>query len=226
MVSPHQSPPTSPPSWRKHKRQHSGGNVDRQPVVSTAAVAWTQFRETQTGNALPGRKNKILKKFCLFNYLYLSPLQDQCLVMACGRPTRHLLPVRSVGSVSQQTRHRPVRCPQCIPHQSRCRNNIYGFFFILLICSNSCIRTKSNVKAKEKWTCSAHVALKCVTTWWRNLILLTFSIFNIPYRYSTALYQPVKYSWRWFSLFCFHFFSSDSKCSSLCSSVRWNRVWD
>lgn len=100
------------------------------------------------------------------------------------------------------------------------------FFLILLICSNSCIRTKSNVKAKEKWTCSAHVALKSVTTWWRNLILLTFSIFNIPYRYSTALYQPVKYSWRWFSLFCFHFFSSDSKCSSLCSSVRWNRVWD
>uniref|UniRef100_A0A3P8UY26 RALBP1 associated Eps domain containing 1 n=1 Tax=Cynoglossus semilaevis TaxID=244447 RepID=A0A3P8UY26_CYNSE len=49
VVSPHQSPPTSPPSWRKHKRQHSGGNVDRQPVVSTAAVAWTQFRETQTG---------------------------------------------------------------------------------------------------------------------------------------------------------------------------------
>uniref|UniRef100_A0A7N8YBA0 RALBP1 associated Eps domain containing 1 n=1 Tax=Mastacembelus armatus TaxID=205130 RepID=A0A7N8YBA0_9TELE len=48
VVSPHQSPPTSPHSWRKHKRQHSGGNADRQPVAATGAV-WTQFREPQTG---------------------------------------------------------------------------------------------------------------------------------------------------------------------------------
>lgn len=50
VVSPHQSPPTSPHSWRKHKRQHSGGNTDRQPVVTAAGSAWTQFREPQTGN--------------------------------------------------------------------------------------------------------------------------------------------------------------------------------
>lgn len=50
VVSPHQSPPTSPHSWRKHKRQHSGGNADRQPAVATAGAAWTQFREPQTGN--------------------------------------------------------------------------------------------------------------------------------------------------------------------------------
>uniref|UniRef100_A0A667Z6N5 RALBP1 associated Eps domain containing 1 n=1 Tax=Myripristis murdjan TaxID=586833 RepID=A0A667Z6N5_9TELE len=49
VVSPHQSPPTSPHSWRKHKRQPSGGNTDRQPVVSAAGAVWTQFRETQTG---------------------------------------------------------------------------------------------------------------------------------------------------------------------------------
>lgn len=50
VVSPQQSPPTSPHSWRKHKRQHSGGNTDRQPVVTAAGAAWTQFREPQTGN--------------------------------------------------------------------------------------------------------------------------------------------------------------------------------
>uniref|UniRef100_A0A3Q3WXY0 Uncharacterized protein n=1 Tax=Mola mola TaxID=94237 RepID=A0A3Q3WXY0_MOLML len=49
VVSPHQSPPTSPHSWRKHKRQHSGGNADRQPVVAAPGVVWTQFREPQAG---------------------------------------------------------------------------------------------------------------------------------------------------------------------------------
>uniref|UniRef100_A0A3B4AJR7 Uncharacterized protein n=1 Tax=Periophthalmus magnuspinnatus TaxID=409849 RepID=A0A3B4AJR7_9GOBI len=54
VVSPHHSPPTSPLSWRKHKRQHSGGNIDRQQPVPTAAGAvWTQFREPQPG-PVPG----------------------------------------------------------------------------------------------------------------------------------------------------------------------------
>uniref|UniRef100_A0A669BMV2 RALBP1 associated Eps domain containing 1 n=1 Tax=Oreochromis niloticus TaxID=8128 RepID=A0A669BMV2_ORENI len=48
VVSPHQSPPTSPHSWRKHKRQHSGGNAERQPVVAATGAVWTQFREPQT----------------------------------------------------------------------------------------------------------------------------------------------------------------------------------
>lgn len=47
VVSPHQSPPTSPHAWRKHKRQASGGNVER-PVVVAGAV-WTPFREAQAG---------------------------------------------------------------------------------------------------------------------------------------------------------------------------------
>ncbi|XP_030628511.1 ralBP1-associated Eps domain-containing protein 1 isoform X2 [Chanos chanos] len=47
VVSPHQSPPTSPHTWRKHKRQASGGNVDRQPAV--AGAVWTPFREAQSG---------------------------------------------------------------------------------------------------------------------------------------------------------------------------------
>ncbi|XP_056437960.1 ralBP1-associated Eps domain-containing protein 1 isoform X1 [Gadus chalcogrammus] len=51
VVSPHQSPPTSPHSWRKHKRQASGGSsaADRPPAVATApAGVWTQFREAPT----------------------------------------------------------------------------------------------------------------------------------------------------------------------------------
>uniref|UniRef100_A0A8C8MDK4 RALBP1 associated Eps domain containing 1 n=1 Tax=Oncorhynchus tshawytscha TaxID=74940 RepID=A0A8C8MDK4_ONCTS len=52
VVSPHQSPPTSP-HWRKHKRQASGGNVERQPVVVAGAV-WTPFREPQAGPVVSG----------------------------------------------------------------------------------------------------------------------------------------------------------------------------
>uniref|UniRef100_A0A673W8H7 RALBP1 associated Eps domain containing 1 n=1 Tax=Salmo trutta TaxID=8032 RepID=A0A673W8H7_SALTR len=52
VVSPHQSPPTSP-HWRKHKRQASGGNVERQPVVVAGAV-WTPFREAQAGPVVSG----------------------------------------------------------------------------------------------------------------------------------------------------------------------------
>uniref|UniRef100_A0A3P9I286 RALBP1 associated Eps domain containing 1 n=1 Tax=Oryzias latipes TaxID=8090 RepID=A0A3P9I286_ORYLA len=51
VVSPHQSPPTSPHSWRKHKRQPSGGNPDRPAAVAAPGVAWTQFREPQPGPA-------------------------------------------------------------------------------------------------------------------------------------------------------------------------------
>ncbi|XP_066515166.1 ralBP1-associated Eps domain-containing protein 1 isoform X1 [Hoplias malabaricus] len=47
VVSPHQSPPTSPHAWRKHKRQASGGAVERQPPV--AGVVWPPFREAQSG---------------------------------------------------------------------------------------------------------------------------------------------------------------------------------
>uniref|UniRef100_A0A8B9L3Q8 RALBP1 associated Eps domain containing 1 n=1 Tax=Astyanax mexicanus TaxID=7994 RepID=A0A8B9L3Q8_ASTMX len=46
VVSPHQSPPTSPHAWRKHKRQASGGAVERQPAV--AGASWPPFREAQS----------------------------------------------------------------------------------------------------------------------------------------------------------------------------------
>nr|XP_055041526.1 LOW QUALITY PROTEIN: ralBP1-associated Eps domain-containing protein 1 [Misgurnus anguillicaudatus] len=45
VVSPHQSPPTSPHAWRKHKRQASGGNIERQPSVPGGV--WPPFREAQ-----------------------------------------------------------------------------------------------------------------------------------------------------------------------------------
>lgn len=82
VVSPHQSPPTSPPSWRKHKRQLSGGNADRQPVVVAAAAAaaaatggvWTHFRDPQAGNVLPAARSRLGKSplhcpaFTLFSF--------------------------------------------------------------------------------------------------------------------------------------------------------------
>ena len=68
VVSPHQSPPTSPHSWRKHKRQHSGGNADRQQVVAAAGAAWTQFRDPQTGNHTVG-SGLTAAWFPLFNIL-------------------------------------------------------------------------------------------------------------------------------------------------------------
>uniref|UniRef100_A0AAY5E7P5 RALBP1 associated Eps domain containing 1 n=1 Tax=Electrophorus electricus TaxID=8005 RepID=A0AAY5E7P5_ELEEL len=52
VVSPHQSPPTSPHAWRKHKRQASGGAVDRPPAV--AGAAWPPFREAQPGTHCDG----------------------------------------------------------------------------------------------------------------------------------------------------------------------------
>ncbi|XP_064412113.1 ralBP1-associated Eps domain-containing protein 1 isoform X5 [Latimeria chalumnae] len=49
VVSPHQSPPTSPHSWRKHKRHPSGGNTERPPAGP--GTMWTPFGETQSGSA-------------------------------------------------------------------------------------------------------------------------------------------------------------------------------
>ncbi|MBN3282762.1 REPS1 protein, partial [Polyodon spathula] len=48
VVSPHQSPPTSPHSWTKHGRHPSGGNSERPPAAT--GTVWTPFREAQSGN--------------------------------------------------------------------------------------------------------------------------------------------------------------------------------
>ncbi|KAG2467273.1 REPS1 protein, partial [Polypterus senegalus] len=48
VVSPNQSPPSSPHTWRKHKRHPSGGNSERTPGAT--ATVWTPFGEAQPGS--------------------------------------------------------------------------------------------------------------------------------------------------------------------------------
>ncbi|XP_075059206.1 ralBP1-associated Eps domain-containing protein 1 isoform X2 [Mixophyes fleayi] len=49
VVSPQQSPPSSPHSWRKHSRHASGGNSER-PVTGSGPL-WTPYSEAQTGSS-------------------------------------------------------------------------------------------------------------------------------------------------------------------------------
>ncbi|XP_068933339.1 ralBP1-associated Eps domain-containing protein 1 isoform X9 [Petaurus breviceps papuanus] len=49
VVSPQQSPPTSPHSWRKHNRHPSGGNNER-PLAGPGPF-WSPFIEAQTGSS-------------------------------------------------------------------------------------------------------------------------------------------------------------------------------
>uniref|UniRef100_A0A2R8MLN0 RALBP1 associated Eps domain containing 1 n=1 Tax=Callithrix jacchus TaxID=9483 RepID=A0A2R8MLN0_CALJA len=49
VVSPQQSPPTSPHTWRKHSRHPSGGNSER-PLAGSGPF-WFPFGEAQSGNS-------------------------------------------------------------------------------------------------------------------------------------------------------------------------------
>ncbi|XP_077875167.1 ralBP1-associated Eps domain-containing protein 1 isoform X5 [Ictidomys tridecemlineatus] len=49
VVSPQQSPPTSPHTWRKHNRHSSGGNNER-PLAGPGPF-WSPFGETQSGSS-------------------------------------------------------------------------------------------------------------------------------------------------------------------------------
>ncbi|XP_059033402.1 ralBP1-associated Eps domain-containing protein 1 isoform X2 [Mustela lutreola] len=49
VVSPQQSPPTSPHTWRKHSRHPSGGNSER-PLAGPGPF-WSPFGEAQSGSA-------------------------------------------------------------------------------------------------------------------------------------------------------------------------------
>ncbi|KAM5167563.1 ralBP1-associated Eps domain-containing protein 1 isoform 4-T4 [Callospermophilus lateralis] len=49
VVSPQQSPPTSPHTWRKHNRHSSGGNNER-PLVGPGPF-WSPFGEAQSGSS-------------------------------------------------------------------------------------------------------------------------------------------------------------------------------
>ncbi|XP_054841510.1 ralBP1-associated Eps domain-containing protein 1 isoform X3 [Eublepharis macularius] len=52
VVSPQQSPPTSPHSWRKHSRHPSGGNNER-PLAGSGPF-WAPFSEAQSGSCNTG----------------------------------------------------------------------------------------------------------------------------------------------------------------------------
>nr|XP_056708895.1 ralBP1-associated Eps domain-containing protein 1 isoform X5 [Euleptes europaea] len=52
VVSPQQSPPTSPHSWRKHSRHPSGGNNER-PLAGPGPF-WAPFSEAQSGSCNTG----------------------------------------------------------------------------------------------------------------------------------------------------------------------------
>ncbi|KAM9355293.1 ralBP1-associated Eps domain-containing protein 1 isoform 1-T1 [Pholidichthys leucotaenia] len=100
VVSPHQSPPTSPHSWRKHKRQHSGGNADRQPVVAATGAVWTQFREPQTG---PATSDGMWS-----SHSPPPPSQESWVSFTADTPPSSTIPAMHPSSVQESTTIRTV----------------------------------------------------------------------------------------------------------------------
>uniref|UniRef100_A0A8C6T1C2 RALBP1 associated Eps domain containing 1 n=1 Tax=Neogobius melanostomus TaxID=47308 RepID=A0A8C6T1C2_9GOBI len=100
VVSPHQSPPTSPLSWRKHKRQHSGGNVDRQQSVPAAGAVWTQFREPQSG-PVPGEG-------MWSSHSPPLPSQESWVSFTADTPPSSTIPAIHPSSVQESTTIRTV----------------------------------------------------------------------------------------------------------------------
>ncbi|XP_037541855.1 ralBP1-associated Eps domain-containing protein 1 isoform X2 [Nematolebias whitei] len=101
VISPHQSPPTSPHTWRKHNRQHSGGNVERQPAVAATGAVWTQFREPQTGPATgdgtwPSHSPPPL------------PSQESWVSFTADTPPSSTLPAMHPSSVQESSTIRPA----------------------------------------------------------------------------------------------------------------------
>ncbi|KAM3860891.1 ralBP1-associated Eps domain-containing protein 1 [Diretmus argenteus] len=100
VVSPHQSPPTSPHSWRKHKRQASGGNAERPPVMATAGAVWTQFREPQTA---PGPGDAMWS-----SHSPPLPVQESWVSFTADTPPSSALPAMHPSSVQESTTIRTV----------------------------------------------------------------------------------------------------------------------
>uniref|UniRef100_A0A8C6KE04 RALBP1 associated Eps domain containing 1 n=1 Tax=Nothobranchius furzeri TaxID=105023 RepID=A0A8C6KE04_NOTFU len=100
VISPHQSPPTSPHSWRKHKRQHSGGNPDRQAVGAAAGAVWTQFREPPAG---PGPVEGIWA-----SHSPPPPSQESWVSFTADTPPSSTLPAMHPSSVQENTTIRTV----------------------------------------------------------------------------------------------------------------------
>uniref|UniRef100_A0A8C0GVD1 RALBP1 associated Eps domain containing 1 n=1 Tax=Chelonoidis abingdonii TaxID=106734 RepID=A0A8C0GVD1_CHEAB len=97
VVSPQQSPPTSPHTWRKHNRHPSGGNNDR-PLAGPGPF-WAPFSEAQPGSSTTGDP--------IWSGHSPPPHQENWVSFADTPPTSTLLAMHP-ASVQDQTTVRTV----------------------------------------------------------------------------------------------------------------------
>ncbi|XP_053770113.1 ralBP1-associated Eps domain-containing protein 1 isoform X5 [Desmodus rotundus] len=96
VVSPQQSPPTSPHTWRKHSRHPSGGNSER-PLAGPGPL-WSPFGEAQSGSSAGD---------AVWSGHSPPPPQENWVSFADTPPTSTLLPMHP-ASVQDQTTVRTV----------------------------------------------------------------------------------------------------------------------
>ncbi|XP_054426013.1 ralBP1-associated Eps domain-containing protein 1 isoform X6 [Pteronotus mesoamericanus] len=96
VVSPQQSPPTSPHTWRKHNRHPSGGNSER-PLAGPGPF-WSPFGEAQSGTSAGD---------AVWSGHSPPPPQENWVSFADTPPTSTLLPMHP-ASVQDQTTVRTV----------------------------------------------------------------------------------------------------------------------
>ncbi|XP_054841518.1 ralBP1-associated Eps domain-containing protein 1 isoform X4 [Eublepharis macularius] len=97
VVSPQQSPPTSPHSWRKHSRHPSGGNNER-PLAGSGPF-WAPFSEAQSGSCNTGDP--------MWSGHSPPPHQENWVSFADNTPTSTILAMHP-ASVQDQTTVRTV----------------------------------------------------------------------------------------------------------------------
>uniref|UniRef100_A0A8D0BAJ4 RALBP1 associated Eps domain containing 1 n=1 Tax=Salvator merianae TaxID=96440 RepID=A0A8D0BAJ4_SALMN len=97
VVSPQQSPPTSPHTWRKHSRHPSGGNNER-PLAGPGPF-WAPFSEAQPGSCNTGDT--------MWSGHSPPPHQENWVSFADNTPTSTILPMHP-ASVQDQTTVRTV----------------------------------------------------------------------------------------------------------------------
>ncbi|XP_025056106.1 ralBP1-associated Eps domain-containing protein 1 isoform X13 [Alligator sinensis] len=97
VVSPQQSPPTSPHTWRKHNRHPSGGNNER-PLAGPGPF-WAPFSEAQPGSSAAGDP--------IWSGHSPPPHQENWVSFADTPPTSTLLAMHP-ASVQDQTTVRTV----------------------------------------------------------------------------------------------------------------------
>ncbi|KAL2792726.1 ralBP1-associated Eps domain-containing protein 1 isoform d [Daubentonia madagascariensis] len=92
VVSPQQSPPTSPHTWRKHNRHPSGGNSDR-PLAGPGPF-WSPFGEAQSGGSAGD---------AVWSGHSPPPLQENWVSFADTPPTSTLLTMHPASAQDQTT---------------------------------------------------------------------------------------------------------------------------